>query len=45
LVGKLKGRRSRERPRNRWDYNIKMNIKEMGSEDVDWIRLVQVKVQ
>jgi hypothetical protein len=22
-----------------------MNIKEMGSEDVDWIRLVQVKVQ
>lgn len=27
------------RPRNRWDSNIKMELKEMGCEVVDWINL------
>lgn len=27
------------RPRNRWDSNIKMELKEVGCEGVDWINL------
>jgi len=29
------------RPRRRWEYNIKMDVK----EDVDWIHLAQYRVQ
>lgn len=27
------------------EYNIKKNLKEIGCEDVDWIHLVQNRVQ
>jgi hypothetical protein len=33
------------RPRSRWKDNIKVDLKEMGCEDVDWIRLAQGSVQ
>jgi len=29
LVGKPEGKRSLERPRHRWDDNIKMNLQEL----------------
>jgi hypothetical protein len=30
LVGKPEGRRPLGRPRRRWDYNIKMDLQEVG---------------
>jgi hypothetical protein len=41
LVGKLEGRRQLERPRRRWEDNIKMDLGEIGFGDVDWIHLAQ----
>jgi hypothetical protein len=41
LVGKPKGRRPLERPRRRWEDNIKIDLREVGWEDVDWIDLAQ----
>jgi hypothetical protein len=29
------------RPRHRWEDNIKMNLREVGLGDVDWIHLAQ----
>jgi hypothetical protein len=37
LVGKPEGRRLLGRPRRRWEDNIKMNLREIGFGDVDWI--------
>jgi hypothetical protein len=41
LVGKPDGKRPFERPRLRWDYNIKMDIQEVGCGDMVWIDLAQ----
>ena len=41
LVGKPEGRRPLGRPRRRWEYNIKMDLQEVGSGGVDWIELAQ----
>jgi len=41
LVGKHEGKRSLERPRSRWDEDIKMNLQEVGWGSVDWIDLGQ----
>jgi hypothetical protein len=38
FLGSLKGRL-----RHRWEDNIKMDLKEGGCEDVDWIHLPQDK--
>jgi hypothetical protein len=35
LVGKPEGRRPLGRPRQRWEYNIKMDLREIGFGDVD----------
>jgi hypothetical protein len=35
------GRRLLERPRRRWEDNIKIDIKAIGWERVDWIDLAQ----
>jgi hypothetical protein len=40
LVGKPEGRRPLGRRRRRWEYNIKMNLREVGWEH-DWIDLAQ----
>jgi hypothetical protein len=37
LVGRPEGRR----PRHRWEDNIKMDLREIGFGDVDWIHLAQ----
>jgi hypothetical protein len=39
LVGKHEGRRPRGRPRRRWEDNIRMDLREVGWEGVDWIHL------
>jgi hypothetical protein len=40
LVGRPEGRRPLERPKRRWEDNIKMDLREIGFGDVDWIHLV-----
>jgi hypothetical protein len=41
LVGKPEGKRPLGRPRCRWVDNIRMDIREVGWGDVDWIGLAQ----
>jgi hypothetical protein len=41
FVGKVEGRRPLGRPRRRWEDNIKMDLREIGSVDVDWIHWAQ----
>jgi hypothetical protein len=41
LVGRPEGRRALGRPRCRWEDNIKMDILEVGWEDMNWIELAQ----
>jgi hypothetical protein len=37
LVGKRDGKRPLEKPRRRWEVNIKMDFREVGCEGIDWI--------
>ena len=41
LVGKPEENRPLGRPRYRWEDNIKMDLQEVGCEDMDWIELAQ----
>jgi len=41
LVGKPEGKRPIERHRHRWEFNIRMNIRERGWEGVDWMYRAQ----
>ncbi|KAJ4448560.1 hypothetical protein ANN_10578 [Periplaneta americana] len=41
LVGRPEGRRPLWRPRRRWEDNIKMDLREVGCYDRDWINLAQ----
>jgi hypothetical protein len=41
LVGKPEGKRLLGRPRSRWEDGIRMDLRETGLRDVDWIRLAQ----
>jgi hypothetical protein len=36
LVGELK-----ERPRRRWEDNVKLDLQQVGRGDMDWIELAQ----
>ena len=40
-MGKNGGKRPLLGPRRRWEDNIRMGHKEIGSEGVDWIDLAQ----
>jgi hypothetical protein len=40
VFGRPEGKRPLGRHRHRWDDNIRMDLKEMGWEGVDWIHLV-----
>jgi len=40
-VGKPDGKRPLERPRRRWEDNIKMDLEEVGCGGMDWIGLAQ----
>jgi hypothetical protein len=41
LVGSPEGKRPLERPRHRWEYNIKMGLMEIGIDGAKWIQLAQ----
>jgi hypothetical protein len=41
LVGKPERRRPLGRPRHRWEDNIKIDLREVGWGDIDWIDLAQ----
>jgi hypothetical protein len=41
LVGRLDGRKLLGKPRRRWEDNIKMDPREIGFWDVDWIHLTR----
>jgi hypothetical protein len=45
LVRKPEGKRPLERPRRRWVDNIKMDLKEIGWDGVDWIDIPQDRDQ
>jgi hypothetical protein len=36
LVGKPEGKRPLERPRRRWEYGLKMDLREIGWEGGGW---------
>jgi len=38
-MGKPEGKRPLGRPRHTWEDNIKMHLQEVGSGDMDWIKL------
>jgi hypothetical protein len=44
-VGKPEGKRPLGRPRHRWVDNIKMNLREIVWDGVDWIDLAQDRDQ
>jgi hypothetical protein len=45
LVGKSEGKRRLGRPGRRWENNIKMDLREIGSGSMDWIDLAQDRDQ
>jgi hypothetical protein len=45
LVRKPEGRRPLRRPRRRWVNNIKIYLREIGWDDMDWIGLAQDRDQ
>jgi hypothetical protein len=40
-MGKPEGKRPLGRPRRRWVDNVRMDLREVGCGDVDWIGLAQ----
>jgi hypothetical protein len=45
LVGRPEGKRPLGRPRRSWKDNMKMNLREIGIDGANWIRLAQDRVQ
>jgi hypothetical protein len=45
LVGKPGGKRPLGRPRRRWVHNIKMDLREIRWDGMDWIHLAQHRDQ
>jgi hypothetical protein len=45
LVGEPKGKRPFGITRRRWEGNIKMDVREIGWDDMDWINLAQDRDQ
>jgi hypothetical protein len=41
LVGRPEGRRPLGRPRRRWENNIKMDLQDVGWDDLAWIDMAQ----
>jgi hypothetical protein len=39
LVGRPEGKRPLGRPKRRWEDNIKMNLRELGTDGANWIQL------
>jgi hypothetical protein len=45
LVGRPEGKRPLERPRRRWEDNIKMDLREKGIDGANLIQLARDRVQ
>jgi hypothetical protein len=45
LVGKPECKRPLGRPRRSWEDNIKMDLREIGNDEANWIQLAQDRVQ
>jgi hypothetical protein len=45
LVGRPECKRPLERPRRRWEDNIKMDLSEIGIDGANWTKLAQDNVQ
>jgi hypothetical protein len=45
LVRRPEGKRPLRRPGHRWEYNINMDLREVGYDGANWIRLAQDRVQ
>jgi hypothetical protein len=45
LVERPKGKRPLERPRRRWVDNVKMDLRETGWGDIEWIDLAKDRDQ
>jgi hypothetical protein len=45
LVGNPEGKRPLGRPRRRWVDNIKIDLREIGRDGMDWIDLAQDRDQ
>jgi hypothetical protein len=45
LVGNPEGKRPLERPRHKWVDNIKMDLREIGWDGMEWIDLPQNRDQ
>ncbi|KAJ4441953.1 hypothetical protein ANN_11817 [Periplaneta americana] len=45
LVGRPEGKRPLGRPKRRWEENIKMDLREVGYDDREWINLAQDRDQ
>jgi hypothetical protein len=45
LVGRPEGKRPLGRPSCRWEDKIKMDLREIGIDGANWIRLAQDRVQ
>jgi hypothetical protein len=43
LVGKPEGKRPLGRSRSRWEDDIRMDLRKIGSRGVDWIQLAHVR--
>jgi hypothetical protein len=41
LVGKPEGKRPLRRPRHRWVDNVRMDLREIGWDGMDWIHLAR----
>jgi hypothetical protein len=41
LAGKPEGKRSLGRPKRRWEAVIRMNPRDVGWENVEWVQLAQ----
>jgi hypothetical protein len=44
LVAESEGKRPLGRPRRRWEDNIKMDLREIGIDGANWIRLAKDRV-
>jgi hypothetical protein len=45
LVGRPEGKRPLGRPRRGWEDNIKLNVREIGIDEVNWTQLARDTVQ
>jgi hypothetical protein len=45
LVGRPEGKRPLGRPKRRWEDNIKIDLREIGIDGANWIRLAQDSFQ